>query len=247
MTGEQAKEILLLHRPGERPESDPEVTAALRLLASSPELAAWYERQQQLHHNLCGALRSIEPPPGLRERILARVSPAPKIVRLPVWRRHPVGLALAAALALFGLLAALWDPSSSSGSFENFRARMISEALRQYVMELETNDMPQVRQLMESRGAPADYQLTPGLLQVELAGGGVLTWRGRPVAMVCFKRGTQDLIWMFVMNAAGLSDVPPSEPRIDIVREVSAASWSKDGKVYVLAGPTDVETLKRLL
>lgn len=247
MTVEQAKETLLLHRPGAPPLPEQELAAALRLLETDPELAAWYDAHQQLHHKIRTDLRSIEPPPALRERILRQAAPARNVVSLPLWRRRSVVLALAAMLLLVGLIVVLWETPSDSESFGNFQARMISAALRQYGMDIETNDMAQVRQFMASRGAPADYELTPGLLKAELAGGAFLKWRSRPVSMVCFRQANGEMLWLLVMEAGGLHDAPPAAPELSIVRDVSAASWSKNGKVYVLAGASDTQTLKRFL
>ena len=63
--------------------------------------------------------------------------------------------------------------------------------------------------LWPSRGAPADYDVPRGLERLQLTGGGRLTWRSNPVAMVCFDRGDKQMLFLFVMKRSAVKDPPP--------------------------------------
>ena len=68
---------------------------------------------------------------------------------------------------------------------------MVSTALREYRMDIVTNDMRTLRHALQAKGAPADYELSQGLETMQLTGGAALTWRNHPVSMVCFDRGNK--------------------------------------------------------
>jgi hypothetical protein len=150
------------------------------------------------------------------------------------------------ALVLVGL-AGLWLRPPTPDRFANFQARMVSSALREYRMDIVTKDMGQLRQFLSGRGAPADYQLTKGLERLPLTGGGRLTWRGNPVSMVCFNRGDNQMLFLFVMDRAAVKDPPPEKPQLAKVNALQTASWTQGDKAYVLAGPEDADFARKYL
>ena len=116
---------------------------------------------------------------------------------------------------------------------------MVSAAVRVYGMDLTTNDMTQLRQFIAQRGAPADYELTKGLEKLPLLGGGLLRWRGNPVSMVCFDRGGNNMLFLFVTKRSALKDPPSSAepgPELAQVDGLMTASWTRGDDSYVLAG-----------
>jgi hypothetical protein len=235
MTIPEAKAILLLYRPGVGDELDPQMAAALSLARSEPELAKWFAEHCKFQAAMRVKLRSVTPPPELLGRILAER----KVIRPPLWRRTPVWLAAAAAfVVLLGVAFALLRPPPPD-RFADFRARMVRTALREYRMDIVTNDMAQVRAFLAARGAPADYEVTPGLAKLPLTGGGLLQWRGHPVSMVCFDRGDREMLFLFVMDGAAAKDAPPAMPQAEQVNKLSTLSWTQDGKAYLLAGPPE--------
>jgi hypothetical protein len=100
---------------------------------------------------------------------------------------------------------------------------------------------------MASRGAPADYDLTRGLGRLQLTGGGRLTWRSHPVAMVCFDRGDKQMLFLFVMKRSAVKDPPPETPQLAKVRVLLTASWTRGDNTYVLAGPEEADFAKKYL
>jgi hypothetical protein len=236
MNREQAKEILLLYRPGQDSAGDPELKEALVLAGQDPELGRWFEEHRCFQEAVRASFREITPPADFRETLLA----ARKVVPLPPARSRAAGwgvalVAAAALLMLLGVLGRFWPKPGLPDKFGDYQAMMVSRAILQYGMEFKTNNMSQLRQLIASKGAPADYTLTPALEKLPLTGGGTLQWRSNPVAMVCFERGTNDMIFLFVMNTSAVKDPPPATPRITKVNSMITASWTNGNKTYVMA------------
>ena len=177
-------------------------------------------------------------------------SPEPgdsKILRPRFAWRQPVLWALAASVVLVCALAGLWLKPSGQDPLAQFQARMVGSALREYRMDLVTNDMRQVRQLMAKGGAPADYVVSPGLEKLQLTGGGLLRWQNHPVAMVCFDRGDNQMLFLFVLDRTALPNPPPATPRLAKVNQLMTASWTQGDKTYVLAGPEEADFARKYL
>jgi hypothetical protein len=244
VTAREAKAILLLYRPGTADAEEPEIGAALELARRDAELARWLEQHCAFQAALRARFRELPVPERLRN---ARPA-GRKIIRPQPWWNHPVSLAAAAAVVLFLGLAPLFFKPDRPGSFTNFQSRMIGSALREYRMDVVTNDMRQVRAFIAAHGAPADYQVAPGLGRLQLTGGGLLRWRSNPVAMVCFDRGDNQMLFLFVLNRAAVKDPPPEQtPRVAKVRQLLTASWSQGDNTYLLAGPDEPDFVRKYL
>jgi hypothetical protein len=247
MTREEAKQALMLYRGNAADAADPEIREALAVAAADPELKDWVERQVAFHSTIREKLRGIKVPAESREELLASTQPSHRSTQPlnhrstePPTLRHRTTLAIAAMFVLLGFLAfMLFRPDPAPDRFEHFQARMVGTALRQYRMDIVTNDMRQVRQFMASQGAPSDYKLPPGLENLHLTGGGALVWRSNPVAMVCFDRGDEQMLFLFVTRRSNLKDPPPAQPQVQQISELATASWSEGEMTYLLAGPNE--------
>lgn len=243
MTPQEAKGILLLFRPGSADAADPQMAEALEWTRRDAELASWFEQHCAYQRAMRAKFREIEVsralPPALRAKT--------RIILPPVWWRQPVWLAAAAACVVLLGAAVWWRTPRAPERFANYRARMVSTALREYRMDIVTSDMRKVRQFLASQGGPADYDLTPGLAKLALTGGGILRWQSHPVSMVCFNRGDNQMLFLFVVDRAGLADAPPETPQISTVSDLAAASWSRGNKTYVLAGPEEKDFARKYL
>jgi len=129
---------------------------------------------------------------------------------------------------------------------------MASTALRTYPqMDLETNDLNQIRQYLAQHQGHADYTLPKALAQTLPTGCKILPWHGRTVSMVCFNSGkngspnTPDL-FLFVIDRAALSN-PPDSSQLSRISSLTTASWSSGDKTYVLGGLGNEEFLRRYL
>lgn len=251
MTSEQAKEILLLYRPGTADAQDPAISDALAFARTDAELQKWLNERAALYTALSRKFRQISVPAGLKEQILAE-RPA-HIVHLPWWRR-PVALAAAAALMVLAGLAAFWLQPRPETDFATYRSVMVSTALRTYGMDLETSDLTQIRAFLAQRSAHADYVLPPRLAQTSGTGCVVLRWQDRPVSMICFASGRplgpgeKSDLFLFIADQADLPNAPASpSPTIEKVNRLATATWTRNGKIYILAAQGDEAFLRQYL
>jgi hypothetical protein len=243
MTSLEARKLLLRWRPGQSEEHDPEIAAALELAARDPELKSWLEQHSAFQRSMRQSLRAIPVPPDLRDRVLAQS----KILRPPTSWWLPPGWVAAAAIVLLLTFVGLRLRSIPDDSFQTFRSRMVRTVLRQYTMDIVTNDMSEVRRFLSTRKAPSDYILTPGLSRLAVTGAGVLRWQGQLVSMVCLNSTNQGPLFLFVVDRTALSRPPAGPPEFLQVSELMTASWTQGEKTYLLAGPGGRDALGREL
>jgi hypothetical protein len=204
-------------------------------------LARWFEQHCAFQKQMRARFREIEVPAHLKMALKTGYVPlAPR-----PWWRNPVWLAAAGVAVVLLALAGFWLNPRTPARFANYQARMVSTALREYRMDLVTNDMRQLRQFLAAKGAPADYDVTQGLSRLPLTGGGVLHWRSHPVAMVCFNRGDDQMLFLFVLNRSAVSDPPPATPQVAKTNDLQTVSWTRGDKTYVLAGPEEPDFLQK--
>ncbi len=232
MDSTEAKRILIAYRSEFDQPPDPEVAAALELAQADPELRIWLAQMQEFHRAMRADLRSIPVPSGLKARLLTQQK---KVI--PLWRRPEVLLAAACLTVGLFLSILFLRPQPEDESFGGFRSRMVSFALREYRMDILTNNATVVRQFLKEHGAPADYALTPGLQARPVKGGARLAWHTNPVGMVCFNLPKNETLYMFVMDKTAIqtNDLPGAEPVLAPVHGIMTASWSRAGRVYLVA------------
>jgi hypothetical protein len=266
---EQVKAMLLACRPGTRDVEDPEVADALQATRQDTELHAWLERQAIFHESVRTELRELPVPADLKARILRQHTAArpesaighdtesdrpdgwlarhrSSSVIVPIWWRREVLLA-AACLAFALVVTVLWfRPTGEDESFAGFRSRMVGFALREYRMDILTNNLDRVRAYLREHGTPADYVLTAGLEKTPVMGGASLSWQNHPVSMVCFNLPQNQTLYMFVMDEAYLQGRKALSPDavLQPAHGIMTASWSRQGKVYLIAAPVDQAVLK---
>lgn len=275
MNNEEAKKILSLYRPGTPDQTDPSFADAReKATPASPdgktagapeqELAQWFKDHSTSYDSIRKKFKEIPVPAGLREQILAEVKPKPENV---VALRPSLLLRLAAAIVVcLGLGAYFWhafrsSPSATppptvaiqSDTFDHYRDAVTAAAVRPYDI-FKTNDLQAINAFFSAHGAPASYTLPEGLSSAKLVGCSLVNWEGRHAAMICFKSGRplapgqkMDL-WFFVGDTTSLQGVPTdATPSVAKVQTLTTASWTKDGKVYVLAGAGDEAFLRKYL
>src|SRR5215467_12999998 len=70
MTSQEAKEILLLYRPG-LDEDEGEFAPALAAVSNDPELRRWFEQHCALQKTIIATFDDLVVPEGLKEQILS--------------------------------------------------------------------------------------------------------------------------------------------------------------------------------
>jgi hypothetical protein len=231
----------MTHRRGQR-DLDERTQEALECAQRDPELRQWVAAQQEFNETVTETLRTIPVPEGLRERLLQQR----KIVRIPWWRQRAV-LAAAAAVAVLVTFLVIPMKRDSEAAFATYRARMVGTVVRQYAMDLVTNDMTVIQHFLEQQRAPADYTLPAGLAKLPPMGAGILSWQGRRVSMVCLNGGKQGTLFLFVADAKTVAQAPTDRPSFEQVSALGTVSWQQGGKLYVLAAHAHSEALRQYL
>jgi hypothetical protein len=245
MDRQQAKEILVLYRPGVAASADPRMVEALELVKHDAELKSWFDQQRALQAAIRNKFHEIPVPEELPARILAETPGRPKILR---WI-NPVVLAAAAAIVLLAGLAAGWFAPRPDNGFPAYRKQMVRVAMREYRMNLLTNDLSQIREFLRTNGAHGDYVLTQPLAQLPGEGCAILHWHGKLVSLICFEEGKgKELMYLFVIDHSELSDGPASQnPQVQQVGQLMTASWRRGNKIYLLAAKGGEDLLRRYL
>ena len=241
MNATQTKHALLICRPRAQDKAEPEIARAIQVARADAAVEDWFQRHLRFQEGMQRSFRELPVPAGLAANILARR----RIVQIPWWRK-PAILAAAAVIALL-LGGMIWQKNKAPrDTFSIFRSRMIGNVLRQYNMDIVTNDAAVIHQFLVQKQAPADYELPPGLSGMPLAGAGVLGWASNRVSMICLQAPGPDTLFLFVVDQASIRPVPPATPQFVQVNSVMTASWSQGGKSYVLATTNSVrEFLQR--
>ncbi len=132
-----------------------------------------------------------------------------------------------------------------------FEQQMAGYALRGYYMDLQTNDAEQIRAFLRQQQAPADYTINGPLQKATLLGCAVEGWQNSKVSMICLGTGTpvaasgKNDLWLFVVDQKFVADAPQdSRPHFDRVNRLATATWSEQGKLYLLATTADEGTLR---
>lgn len=252
MNNHEAKQILLLFRPGTADETDPSFDEARQLARTDPELAQWLKAHSEAYLVLRQKFQSIPIPAGLKEQILSER----KIHRSAFQIYWRPALAIAAVVALLlGIYATVWHVPQAD-RYATYRKRMTETALRSYYMELISRDPAAIRAFLKSKNAPADYSLPSGLRTASVVGCVASKWHGNPVSMICFKSGRplpagdQSDLWLFVTDRKTIANPPSEERRAPVfarVNKATTASWSGDGKIYLLAAVGDEAFLRKYI
>jgi hypothetical protein len=252
MDKRQAKEILLLYRPGTSDATDPDVAAALALAAEDAELGRWLKEYCAVQEALRARFKTIPVPEGLKQQIL---SERRAHLSLPLKRKAAFVLAAVALAMVLGSIAKFYYHPAPDNSFGAFRQRMAGSMLRGYPpMDLETSDLGQIRAYLATNHGHGDYALPKNLEKTASTGCKILPWHGQRVSMVCFKSGKSantgaiDL-FLFIIDRANVKNPPASAlPEIaQTYTEIATASWSAGDKTYVLAGLGDTEFIRAYL
>jgi hypothetical protein len=250
MNRDEAKQILLLYRPGTADDGDPQIAGALALARNDPELARWLEEQLARQTAVRAKFQEIPVPAGLKEQIISEQRAAERRTS-----RRRKTLAAATALAgMFVLLVWLLPARPTDNTFAIYRSRMISSALRGYAMDLATNNPAAIRRYLAQRQAPANYDLPLALQKREVAGCAVQRWQGANVSMICFRTGRplppgqQSDLWLFIVDRNSMRDAPGNTAtQLAPVNRLMTASWTEGGKLYLLGTAGDEQAIRQYL
>ncbi len=249
MNSEQAREILVLYRPGTADADDSSFAEALRWCERDAGLKGWFDEHCAVYATLRARFKETPIPEGLKEQILAE-----RRIHAPAFWRRPAVLAAAAAVVAMLVLAPFWFHYRSTGPAA-FVDRMISTALGNYGM-FPTNDPVQVRAYLAQYQAPADYVLPAPLEKTAVTGCAVEVWQGAHVSIICFNSGkprapkpaTATDLWLFVADRTVVPGAPATNtPAIARRNRVTTARWSEGNKTYLLVADGDENFIRKYL
>ncbi len=248
MSIQEAKDVLLLFRPGSADDADPEFAPALELAARDPELHSWFEQHCAAQTTFLKSFSAIEVPAGLKEQIISeRASYLSQRSR----KRAVLIMAVAVTMLILALVRFL-QISKSNDRFDLFSNRMAGDVQRAYPqMDLETRSQSEIRAFLDKKGR-GDYVLPTSLEQVATTGCKVLRWHDKPVTMICFNSGAKagpigpDL-FLFVIDRENVTSPPSDSPQFSVRGSLATAGWAKGDKVYLLAAAGDEAFLRRHL
>jgi hypothetical protein len=214
---------------------------------NDPELEQFRKQSVEFNARVHRALAEIPVPSNLREQILARSRIIPLAKQNAGRRSHRRLLAIAAGFVLMAALTVFWmRPPREDTTFAGFRSRMVGFAVRQYSMDIHTNQLAAVRSYLARNGAPADFSLPSGLVARPVIGGGKLSWHGKPVGMVCFSAPSGKTLYMFVIDSANTPGAAaPLEASVQ--KRLGTVSWNSAGRAFLLAGDVTPEELQKLV
>lgn len=244
MDSRQAREILSLYRPGIDDAADPFFAEAVAQARREPELARWFERHQGVDAALRQKFKQIPVPTGLEQQIISER----KIVRPSIWRERRVLLAAAAAAIVVVVITSRSLRQAEPREFGAFRKTMANLVSGQYKMMLETKDLNAVRQFLATNHGPADYVLTKKMETLPAEGCALIDWHGQRVSLVCLDHGTDNDLFLFVIDRSALTDPPTGqEPLFARIGQMTTVSWTTGDKAYVLAAKGSEDDLRKFL
>lgn len=234
--------------PGE--ELGKELSEALEMLESSPELQDWMEQQEQMDPILIEALSDAPVPEGLEDKLLETVG-AGKVESRPARKWLRWGSAIA-AVVVFGIGSLFVLPKgekviqgvqgtitgTTPDSFDHFRDGM-SYFIRNVYFQLDhtTKEIDSIENWLIDHQAPVYEAIPEELLALDPIGCKEFQWQGQDVSLVCFHTRDGKIVHMFIMEKDSID-----ESRFQDIGTIAASNdletggWVTDSKVYVLVG-----------
>lgn len=245
MNNDEAKFVLRAYRPGGGDAGDPALAAALEQAKKDPALAAWFEREQAHATVVAAKLRTLAPPPGLRDAILAGAQAGAAAEGLRHGWRRPVWLGLAAAIAVLLSVAAWWRLAPVSGtSFEEFAVNFVDRGFR---LQKHSADLSELKTWLAEKRGPLPATLPAEFAALRALGCRTLDFRGREVSLVCFERGGREFHVFVAQRGAFPDTAAAAGPRLRAHGKLVAGAWSDAQNHYVVVSDADLPTLQRVL
>jgi hypothetical protein len=243
---EEAKILLSACRPNGADGNDLRLAEALALVQRDAELRAWFEAEQAADKAIAAKLKTVPLPDDLLERVRSGTQ-----ARLADRSRRPsFTLAMAASLALLGLVAALWlnrPPSVMPGSFAAYRVDM-AQFLREFPkLDITTDRLPEVRAWLTQQHPLTRANIPPEFQRFPSIGCRTVEWEGKKLALVCFMVEGQ-VVHLFVMPRSAFPDAPLNPtPLFAKVGQQNTAGWSNGENLYLVVTQADEALLRKVL
>ena len=245
MDEQQARLILQAYRPGDQDKDDPHFDEALQEAARNPALARWFAEEQAFDRALATHLDSVPAPFGLKTRILAQAA-APATAGGSRWI---IGLAgVAALLFLLAQVADFWrNAAPAAAALQDYAREMVSFVQLPPPLEMESQDLGAIKNWLGQKDT-LPLNVPPHLAALQPVGCRVLSFRGRYVTLICFKRDGNQLAHLFVVDRAAFPKLKAGAAPVFAGKgEWTTASWAEKDRVYMIAVQGDAAAVRRYL
>lgn len=218
----------------------------------------------EIDASLIGALATVSPPAGLRDEIIAAMERSVPLEsgRNSSWWRFGVPLAAAAGIAVAFVFSAKTPKLDEGGSVSVERSVgsavpvsfVQSQAIAtlespDFSLDLKDSDQKVLFDFIISEGRVCPSGCVPsGLEEVPGLGCRVIDVDGKPGAIVCFKRGENEVVHLVIFKRSDVSGELPcdSHPEIEQSGDWAIARWEEAGRAFVLLSRTSTNHLSEL-
>ncbi len=243
MNHHEAKFLLRARRPGVADAKDPVFAEALAETEKHPTLRAWLESEATFDRAMAAKLREIQPPPGLRDAILAGSRASQ---RQPAWWKKPAWLAVAASIAVILTLTLRFRASgSSTQAFASYALQDLAVNSAEHA-----NHRPEVAELA-ARFTNTSLPL-PGNVKVDAdelrrLGCRTLNFAGHEVFEICFKR-EGNWYHLYATNVKDFSRGSGDAKALFTTKgRISSTAWKDGDFAYALVTDAGADALRRLI
>jgi hypothetical protein len=237
--------ILSVHRGHESEAIDPRFAEARGKAESNSGLTQWWEREKEVDRMIGAKLASVAVPADLKARLIS----GPKIPA-PFPDRWTLAVTLAAAcLVALGIFYGSWrGPFRPAFALADYRDEMVGFIKVDPTLEMKSPDLAQVEDWLQKNRAPSELVIPTKLQGLEPIGCRTLRFRGRDVALICFKRKEGGLLHLFVVHHTALPGVKESgRPQVAAQGDWMTAIWGQGDQIYLMTAQTDRQTLESYL
>lgn len=238
MNRDEAKLMLAGFRANGADASDPDMAEAVAFARNDTELGDWFERERAFDRAVADQLERLHAPLDVKREILA----GRRVAGWGVKRRFqwmPLAAAAAIALAFIGGLFLGQSGRSVDASYlAEFRQEMVELIPKGVALDVQSADLDDLIGHVALQSAPRP-EVFPEILHGQTPMGcKVIDWKGKKVALFCFKKGEGDIVHLFVAQLGANSPLAANERVIARARNFPTISWTEGGRHYLLAGHT---------
>lgn len=272
MNKSEAKLILQAFHADRHEKDDPLFKEALAVAQSDPELTAWLEENRTFDTAFSQKLASIQPPPGMKEEILAGMKatvlnakwtpfpeyhytaaskqrPSESINEGKLWK-NPINWSIAAVLLVMAALAGSFSKPTNleaKGELPNFFAAMAEHCDNEKIaFDFRTTDLEAIQTFLSVENKPTPTHLSKPLNSLSGVGCQGFNWEGSPVGLISLKN--KKVFHLFVSELKNFPNAKPMhEPSLYQKGDYALAGWTRASKVYVLVVKGSSEDLEPLL
>jgi len=244
MDRREAQFILQAYRPNHQDRTDPLFAEALAMVEKDPELAVWFSEQQAFSQALSDKMKEIKVPNHLLSDTLA----AGKVTSLKPQFKTKRWLALAAAVIVSSLLSMLWMNRftvSGEENFAAFRVDMGNYMSRIFFLDYTSENHDEIRKWLDSKHGITDELIPAVLAKYPSVGCEIISWHDDEVVLICFDVNGE-LVHLFTLPNKVFADAPRTERKVtERVGKWETASWSQDGRLYLITTEGSKSLLKK--